>query len=239
MSEEGLRSDVNSLDVLISLAHLYIENGLIDEAKELLKTAIRENKEEIKPYSMLSKIYIDQGEENEAVKLLKTAIEINPENKEIKKMLNSLKIEEEKEKKEEKKKKKEDLKKKDKITKVKLGDSLNEVLEGLLKIKGIVGVLVVDDIGALIDAKIELPMEPESTGAIISSIYDKIRFSSEDLELGSIIKVFFELPGGDIIVLGSKSLRFVVLTTKNVLISGMENLLTEAFSKTIEILGVE
>ncbi len=229
MNEDGLRPDVNSLDVLISLADLYIENGLIDEAKELLKTAIKENKEEIKPYSKLSKIYIDQGEEEAAVEILKSAMEISPENKEIKGLLKSMKIEEEKE----------DTKKKKDITKVELGGSLNEVLENLLKIKGIVGVLIVDDIGALIEAKIELPMERESTGAIISSIYDKIKFSSPDLELGTVSKVFFELPGGNIIVLGSKSLRFIVLTAKNILIGGLADVLTEAFRKTVELLGVE
>jgi len=229
LNEDGLRPDVNSLDVLISLADLYIENGLIDEAKELLKTAIKENKEEIKPYSKLSKIYIDQGEEEAAVEILKSAMEISPENKEIKGLLKSMKIEEEKE----------DTKKKKDITKVELGGSLNEVLENLLKIKGIVGVLIVDDIGALIEAKIELPMERESTGAIISSIYDKIKFSSPDLELGTVSKVFFELPGGNIIVLGSKSLRFIVLTAKNILIGGLADVLTEAFRKTVELLGVE
>lgn len=229
MNEEGLRPDVNSLDVLISLADLYVENGLIDEAKELLKTAIKENKEKIKPYSLLSKIYISQGEEEEAFEVLKSAMEVSPENKEIKQLLQSLKLGEEKEYKTEKKKK----------TKLELGDSLNEVLKNLLKVKGIVGVLVVDDIGALIEANIELPMERESTGAIISSIYDKIRFSSPELELGTISKVFFELPGGNIIVLGSKSLRFIVLTTRNVLIGQLEDMLTSAFHKTIELLGVE
>lgn len=229
MNEEGLRPDVNSLDVLISLADLYVENGLIDEAKELLKTAIKENKEKIKPYSILSKIYISQGEEKEAFEVLKSAVKISPENKEIKQLLESLKLREEKEYKTEKVKK----------TKVELGESLNELLENLLKVKGIVGVLVVDDIGALIEANIELPMERESTGAIISSIYDKIRFSAPDLELGTVSKVFFELPGGNIIVLGSKSLRFIVLTTRNILIGGLEGVLSEAFHKTIELLGVE
>jgi hypothetical protein len=57
--------------------------------------------------------------------------------------------------------------------------------------------------------------------------------------LGTVNKVFFELPGGNIIVLGSKSLRFIVLTTKNILISGLEDVLIEAFRKTIELLGVE
>jgi tetratricopeptide (TPR) repeat protein len=124
LNENGLRPDVNSLDVLISLADLYIENGLMDEAKELLKTAIKENKEEIKPYSKLSKVYIDQGEEDEAVKILKSALEIRPESKEIRGLLKSLKIEEEKEV----------TKKKKEITKVELGGSLNEVLNFPLRI---------------------------------------------------------------------------------------------------------
>jgi predicted regulator of Ras-like GTPase activity (Roadblock/LC7/MglB family) len=233
LNEKGLRPDVNSLDVLISLADLYIENGLIDEAKDLLKTAIKENKEEIEPYTRLSKIYISQGEEREAADLLKNAMRIDPENKEIKQLLKSLKLVEEKEDTKEK------IKEEKKVTKLKLGDSLSEILNNLLKVKGIIGVLVVDDIGALIDANIELPMERESTGAIISSIYDKIRFSSKDLGLGTVSKVFFELPGGNIIVLGSKSLRFIVLTTRNILISELEAILTGAFRKTIELLGVE
>ncbi|MEJ2568400.1 MAG: roadblock/LC7 domain-containing protein [candidate division WOR-3 bacterium] len=228
MNEKGLRPDVNSLDVLISLADLYVENGLIDEAKDLLKTAIEENKEEIKPYSILSKIYIDQGEESEAAEVLKNAMKINPEDKEIKKLLKSLDLEKDVDTKEKKKK-----------PRSKLGDSLNEVLNNLLQVRGIIGVLIVDDIGALIEAKLELPLEKESTGAIISSIFDKIRFSSPDLDLGIINKVFFELPGGNIIVMGSKSLRFIVLTAKNILIGEVENILTEAFHKTIELLGVE
>ena len=228
MNEKGLRPDINSLDVLISLADLYVENGLIDEAKDLLKTAIEENKEEIKPYSMLSKIYIDQGEEQEAAEVLKSAMKINPEDKEINKLLKSLKSG-----------KVVDTKEKEKKPRSKLGDSLDEVLNNLLQVKGIIGVLIVDDIGALIEAKLELPLEKESTGAIISSIFDKIRFSSTDLNLGNINKVFFELPGGNIVVLGSKSLRFIVLTAKNILIGEVDNILTEAFHKTVELLGVE
>ncbi len=233
MNEKGLRPDVNSLDVLISLADLYVENGLIDEAKDLLKTAIKENKEEIKPYSILSKIYISEGEEKEAAEILKNAIKISPEDKEIKKLLKSLKLEVGKAE------TKKIIKDKKKKSKLELGSSLSEVLNNLLKVKGIIGVLVVDDIGALIEASIELPMERESTGAIISSIYDKIRFSSPDLGLGTISKVFFELPGGNIIVLGSKTLRFIVLTTKNILVSQLEDILMEGFYKTIELLGVE
>ena len=228
MNEKGLRPDINSLDVLISLADLYVENGLIDEAKDLLKTAIEENKEEIKPYSMLSKIYIDQGEEKEAAEVLKSAMKINPEDKEINKLLKSLKLEKDVDTKEKKKKPRSEL-----------GDSLDEVLNNLLRVKGIIGVLIVDDIGALIEAKLELPLEKESTGAIISSIFDKIRFSSPDLKLGNINRVFFELPGGNIMVLGSKSLRFIVLTAKNILIGEVDNILTEAFHKTVELLGVE
>ena len=228
MNEKGLRPDINSLDVLISLADLYVENGLIDEAKDLLKTAIEENKEEIKPYSMLSKIYINQGEEKEAAEVLKSAMKINPEDKEINKLLKSLKLEKDVDTKEKKKKPRSEL-----------GDSLDEVLNNLLRVKGIIGVLIVDDIGALIEAKLELPLEKESTGAIISSIFDKIRFSSPDLKLGNINRVFFELPGGNIVVLGSKSLRFIVLTAKNILIGEVDNILTEAFHKTVELLGVE
>ncbi|MEJ2356426.1 MAG: roadblock/LC7 domain-containing protein, partial [candidate division WOR-3 bacterium] len=183
---------------------------------------------EIKPYSMLSKIYINQGEEKEAAEVLKSAMKINPEDKEINKLLKSLKLEKDVDTKEKKKKPRSEL-----------GDSLDEVLNNLLQVKGIIGVLIVDDIGALIEAKLELPLEKESTGAIISSIFDKIRFSSPDLKLGNINRVFFELPGGNIMVLGSKSLRFIVLTAKNILIGEVDNILTEAFHKTVELLGVE
>jgi predicted regulator of Ras-like GTPase activity (Roadblock/LC7/MglB family) len=246
LNEEGLQPDVNSLDVLISLADLYVENGLFDEAKDLLKTAIKENSEVVKPYLSLSKVYISQGEKREAAEILRRALKIEPENVEIKQLFDGLKIE--KEEKKEEKVKEEEIKEKVKIeektkeekpVKIKGGDSLGEVLKNLLKVKGIIGVLVVDDIGALIDANMELPMERESTGAIISSIYDRICYSASDLGLGTVGKVLFELPGGNIVVLGSKSLRFIILTNKNVLLGELENVLIDAFDRTIALLGVE
>lgn len=250
MSEEGLRPDVNSLDVLISLADLYIENGLFEEAKDLLRTAIKENPETAKPYSKLSKIYINQGEEDEAFLILKEALEISPEDEEVNRLIGSLKTIKTKgieKKKEEIKKteeaaaeeKKNQTKKKQLLSVSKSVKSPGQILSSLLKIKGIIGAIVVDDIGALIDARLELPIEQESTGAIISSIYDKIRYSASDLNIGTVNKVFFELPGGNIIVLGSESLRFIVLTTKNVLLGGLEDIVMEAFYKTIEVLGIE
>lgn len=248
MNEEGLRPDVNSLDVLISLADLYIENGLFEEAKDLLRTSIKENPEMVKPYLKLSKIFISQGEEAEAFLILKEALLISPEDEEINRLIGSLKTiksstpEEEKEiKKVEKtvKEKKSETKKEKPVSAPKVVKSSGQILKSLLKIKGIIGAIVVDDIGALIDARLELPIEQESTGAIISSIYDKIRYSALDLNIGTVNKVFFELPGGNIIVLGSESLRFIVLTTKNVLLGGLEDVVMEAFYKTIEVLGIE
>jgi predicted regulator of Ras-like GTPase activity (Roadblock/LC7/MglB family) len=241
LNEEGLQPDVNSLDVLISLADLYVENGLFDEAKDLLKTAIKESGEVVKPYLSLSKIHISQGEKREADEILRRALKIEPENVEIKKLLDGLKIGKE-EKREEKVKEEVKIKEKtkeEKPVKIKSGDSLGEILNSLLKIKGIIGALVVDDIGALIDANMELPMERESTGAIISSIYDKICFSASDLELGAVGKVLFELPGGNIVVLGSKSLRFIILTNRNVLLGELESVLIDAFDRTVSLLGVE
>lgn len=252
MNEEGLRPDVNSLDVLISLADLYIENGLFDEAKELLKTAIKENSESIKPYCKLGKVYISQGENNEAFAVLKEAIKVSPEDKEANELLNSLemgegkvargskKIAKMKELDETKKLKREKLKKVEKTVKIEAGKSLSDILKDLLKVKGIIGAILVDDIGALIEAELELPFEQESTGAIISSIFDKIKYSADsDLNIGVVEKVFFELLGGNIIVLGSKSLRFIVLTTKNVLLGSFEDIVMDAFYKTITLLGVE
>ncbi|MEO0292872.1 MAG: tetratricopeptide repeat protein [candidate division WOR-3 bacterium] len=231
MNKEGLRPDLNSLDVLISLADLYVENGLLEEAKDLLKTAIEENNEAIKPYISLSKIYISQGKKKEAIEILKRAFKIDSENKEIKELLNSLKEETIKEVKEAKK---------EKAPKPKIGgESLTEILDKLTKIKGIIGVLVVDDIGALIEGKVELPIDKESAGAIISSIFDKIQYSAFDLKIGEVSKVLLELPGGNIMVFGSKNLRFIIMTNKNVLLGELENILIEAFDKTLRFLGVE
>jgi len=247
LNEEGLRSDVNSLDVLISLADLYVENGLFEEAKDLLRTAIKENKGTVKPYSKLGKIYISQGEEDKAYLVLKEALEISPEDKEINELIGSLKTveestvprEEEIKKEEKTDKKKSKTIEKPHTIKFKPAKSPGEILKELLNIEGIIGALVVDDIGALIDARVELPIEQESTGAIISSIYDKIRYSASDLKIGEVKKVFFELPGGNIVVLGSESLRFIVLTTKNVILGGLEDVVMEAFYKTIEVLGIK
>jgi len=207
------------LDILISLAEFYVKSGLFDEAENLLQTAIQQNENVVEPYCCLGRIYLDGGMEDKAVEILKKAEKIDPENKVVRELLESIGYTEKEE------------------TLIK--DSLDEVLNKLLEIKGIVGVILVDEVGALISAQIGLPLGGETTGAIISSLFNKIDRTAKELMIGNLNRLFFELPGGNISVFGTQTLRLIVLSRGDLFISKVENSIEEAFKRSLEILGVD
>jgi predicted regulator of Ras-like GTPase activity (Roadblock/LC7/MglB family) len=240
--QDGLQSDAKSLDVLMSLADLYVKNGLVGEAKGLLKTAIEQNKNAVEPYSRLCKIYLKEGNKDKALKVLRDALIIEPENETLNNLLNS--IEEEKEEKEYKKEKKEKseeiIEKEIKAKKeMPLDQLIKAEIEKLLKIEGIMGVIMVDEVGSLIFAELNLPLDDESTGAIINTIYNRINETMEDLNLEKLNEVIIELPGGNIIIFGTINIRFITLVKRDIHISTIEENIKEIFDKTRAILGVD
>jgi len=236
MSQDELQSDSNSLDVLLSLADLYVQNGLVKEAKGLLKTAIEQNRDAVEPYLSLSKIYLEEGNRQKAIEILKKAEDINPENQNIMELLWSIKVVGEAEEVPEA----EEAPLVEEITEgeVTIESSIERELGKLLKIEGIAGAILVDDVGSLIQAELDLPLDEESTGAIINTIYNRIKETTKELELGGIRRVLFELPGGSIFMLGTPSIRFIVLTKRNIHFASLEGKIKEVFERIRTILGV-
>ena len=237
MSQDELQSDSNSLDVLLSLADLYVQNGLVKEAKGLLKTAIEQNRDAVEPYLSLSKIYLEEGDRQKAIEILKKAEDINPENQNIVELLWSIDVVGEAEEVPEA----EEAPIVEEITEgeVTIKSSIARELGKLLKIEGIAGAILVDDVGSLIQAELDLPLDEESTGAIINTIYNRIKETTKELELGGIRRVLFELPGGSIFMLGTPSIRFIVLTKRNIRFASLEGKIKEVFERIRTILGVD
>lgn len=240
--QDGLQSDANSLDVLMSLADLYMKNGLVDEAKGLLKTAIEQNKNVVEPYSKLCKIYIKEDNRDKALKVLRDALVIEPENETLKELLKSIEEEEkEKEYKREEKEKSEEIIEKEIEAKkdIPLDQLIKAEIEKLLKIEGIMGIIMVDEVGSLIFAELNLPLDVESTGAIVNTIYNRINETMEDLNLEKLNEVIIELPGGNIFIFGTINIRFIALVKKDIHISTLEESIKEIFDRTRVILGVD
>lgn len=241
MMQDGLQSDANSLDVLLSLADLYVQNGLIEEAKALLKTAIEQNKDAVDPYCSLGKIYLKEGNRGRAIKILKQAEMIDPENKIIQDLLQATGKEEvvEELKVVERVEKKGELEEVEEVSGVPLEDLIKRELDKLLKEEGIMGIILVDEGGSLIYAELNLPLDEESTGAIINTIYNRINETVKDFDLGDLKEVIFELPGGNIFVLGTLSIRFIVLVKRDIHIASLEGEIREIFERTKAILEVD
>ncbi len=231
MMRGGLQSDSNSLDVLLSLADLYVQNGLIEEAKGLLKTAIEKNKNVAEPYLNLGKIYLKEGNRQRAIKILKQAEKIEPENKTLQELLSSIVVEETEEI--------EGVEELAKVEEAPLKDSLKRELNKLLKMQGVVGVVLVDEGGALIHSELSLPLDEDTTGVIINTIYNRIEETTDSLDLGSLKEVLFELPGGNIFVLGTAYIRFIVLTKRDIPFADLERKIREVFFSTKDILEVD
>ncbi|MCK4420816.1 hypothetical protein KAW48_03380 [candidate division WOR-3 bacterium] len=219
MNQDGLRSDASSVEVLISLADLYIENGLIKEAKGLLETAIKQNKGVIEPYLQLGSIYIEEGNTDMALEVLSKAERIDPRNKNLQNMFESIGV------------------KKEEEETVSLDDLLKREMDTLLKIQGILGIILVDEVGSPILAELKLPLNEDDTGVVISSIYKKIEDTFIELSMGDLRNIFLELPGGNILVFGTSSLRLIILYKKGTLYVSKGNEIRKVFKKIVNILG--
>jgi len=224
MTQDGLQSDASSLDVLISLADLYVQNGLIEEAKGLLETAIEQNRNIAEPYFSLGKIYSEEGNREKAVLLLREAEKIDPKNQSIKELLSSIGEEEGLEK---------------AVEEIPLKGALRRELDKILKIEGVTGVILVDEIGSPIQAELDLPLDDDSTGAIITTVYNRIDGTTKSIGLGVLKVVLFELPGGNIFVFGTVSLRLIVLARRDIHFASIEGRIREVFERTKSILEVD
>lgn len=256
MNHDGLKSDSNSVDVLISLADLYIENGLKNEAKKLLQSAIKENSEIKETYIKLSSLYLEENERNKAIKLLEKGLNFVSDDKEILEMLESIRGEKGKKEEVEKKEKaiEEEVMEKETLkdteekpvemeeveeSQFSLEQLLEKEIKKLLKQGQILGVIIVDEDGSPVMADIDLPLNEDSTGVIVSSIYRKVSQTIDEFNMGTMKRVFFEFPGGNIFIYGISYLRFIVLFRGEVINTEVEKIIENGFARIIDILEVE
>ncbi|RKZ21392.1 hypothetical protein DRQ23_07190 [bacterium] len=77
LDNDGLKSAPGSIDVMISLADLYIQNNLLDQAVELLSGVYSENPDEPRIIEKLIELYILKGNETKAKILLQQGLSVD------------------------------------------------------------------------------------------------------------------------------------------------------------------
>ena len=101
--EDNLKTAPNSL-IFVSLASMYLDNGMVDEAIDLCKSGLKIEPENEEAYLILAQAEIEKGNIDDAQKRLVELLERNPENAAAKGLLGQIekhKKEEEEEKVEE------------------------------------------------------------------------------------------------------------------------------------------
>ena len=244
MDEDGLKSAPGSLAVLTSLADLYLQSGLVDQAVELLKSAMENNPSYIPAYQKLIESYLLKGDINMAKSHLNKALRIDPENK----LLLTIKEKVFKEEGEatttaiaekppaetrqiraKKTPASEEIheggkgvteekviKEEQNVLPEKESDPIKMILNPLFSMGKILGTILSDDSGLLISQVVEVPIDTESTGALISSILLETMETIKKINLGDLEYLIFELPKGKIFVLASQPLILTILTGKDI-----------------------
>jgi len=242
LDENGLKNAPGSLAVLTSLADLYLQSGLVDQAVELLKSAIENNPSYIPAYQKLIESYLLKGNINMAKSHLSKALRIDPENKllltikekvfkeqgetssniaeKLSTETQQIKAKEtpplEERHEEEKEATEEAIKKGQKVLTEKEADPIKMILNPLFSIEEILGTILSDNSGLLISQVVKVPIDTESTGALISSILLETMETIKKINLGDLEYLIFELPKGKIFVLASPPLVLTILTGKNI-----------------------
>jgi len=243
LDEDGLKSAPGSLAVLTSLADLYLQSGLVDQAVELLKSAIENNPSYIPAYQKLIESYLLKGDINMAKSHLSKALRIDPENKLLLTIKEKVFKEEgeatttisEKPSTETKQIKEEEtpsfeeihkegkgiteeevIKEEQKVLPEKESDPIKMMLNPLFSIGEILGTILSDDSGLLISQVVKVPIDTESTGALISSILLETMETIKKINLGELEYLIFELPKGKIFVLASQPLILTILAEKDI-----------------------
>jgi len=90
--KEKLEAAPNSL-IFVSLASMYLDNGMVDEAIDLCKAGLNIEPENEEAHLILAKAEIEKGEKENAKKRLIELLEKNPENTTAKEVLKKLETE--------------------------------------------------------------------------------------------------------------------------------------------------
>ncbi len=219
MTDE-LMSSPESSSVIVSLARLYLENKMFDQAIELCLSSLESSPESEELYLILYEAYMGKGETGKAREIVKKGLSHIPGSERLKKLVE--------EKKEEvpapppppPEEKVEEVPEEVPPEKVEVeeGDPVLSVLKKFLSLKDIYGVLLVDESGLLISQASRKEFDYETTAALIASMYSEAKDALEKLELGGFESGIVELPRGKIFIFEEGGIILSVLAGKNVML---------------------
>jgi len=297
MAKEGLQSTPGGASVIIALADLYFQNGMLEQAIDLAKSAIEKNSEAIEAYIILTKVYKQKGDTEKAQEFAEKGLKIAPENPDLKEYISgpkeisseqeipAIKKEEIPEQKiseegpseqgvvavEEKKTTSEETLTEQKtqeaekevapaeeveeiekveqspvstiieeespppqkiVIKEEKEPTIQDILSEITHIKGIFGALVIDKTGLPIAQKLNIPLDIESTSALISVINTEAKESIGRMGIGEFIDGIIEMEKGKIFIFDIDSIILSILTNKEV----MMGLIMVKVRKAIKIL---
>ncbi len=285
MADEGLQSAPGGASVIMALADLYFQNGMLDQAIDLATSAIEKNPEAIEAYIILAKVYKQKGDMEKMQEFAEKGLKIAPDNPDLKEYISAPKeipseqkiptikeektpeqeiseeipseqevvtVEEKKTPSEEiptEQKIQEAVKKEEVVSVEKTGEieekveqtpvstvieeespppqkivvkgekepTIQDILSEITHIKGIFGALVIDETGLPIAQKVNVPLDIESTSALISVINKEARESIGRMGIGNFTDGIIEMEKGKIFIFDIDPVILSILTNKEVM----------------------
>lgn len=200
--KEKLEAVPNSL-IFVSLASMYLDNGMVDEAIDLCKAGLNIEPENEEAHLILSKAEIEKGEKENAKKRLIELLERNPENTTAKEVLKKLeteiseqtsapemKVEDEKivsEAKEEKEEKSE--------TKVEFETLLMEKINKINQVEGIINCFFRLKDGRIIKTS-QLVGNIDDVLPLLDSLLSSVKSTARELKMGKLKVILIEIDRG-------------------------------------------
>lgn len=224
--DDSLKSSPKSIDTIIMLADFYIQNNLVDQAIEVLKSTLEDKKEFTKVFIKLIEAYLIKGDEDNAKLTLDRGLKIEPENEELNRLKNKFKIKIEVESTIQEEitievpednvvLKRDEIIEEEKTEKgiAPLKSILNELS---LRSKDLMGTLLIDETGILIAEDLKIPIDVEGTAAMIAAVYADIEDVIKKIKLGLFEYMYFDFPKGKLLAIYSKPVIFVILGSKEI-----------------------
>lgn len=202
MSDE-LMSSPESSSVIVSLARLYLENRMFDQAIELCVSSLESSPEIEELYLILHEAYSKKGEIEKANEIVRKGLEHIPGSEKLRALVEE-KVEEAKV---------------EEVPKEELEeDPIISTLKKLVSLKDIYGVLLIDESGLLISQTSIKEFDFETTAALIASMYSEAKDALEKIGLGRFENGIVELPRGKIFMFEDGGIILSVLTGKEVML---------------------
>ncbi len=212
--EDNLKTAPNSL-IFVSLASMYLDNGMVDEAIDLCKSGLKIEPENEEAHLILAQAEMEKGSIDNAQKRLVKLLQRNPENAAAKGLLDQMekrkkdeegkseevKPEEGKGKSEEVKEE-EGRKKKEEIVKDEISEEekrLEELLTGniddIIRIEGVINCFFRLKTGRIIKSA-NFVGQIDEVLPMLDSLLDAVKSSSQELNMGEVTLILIEIEKG-------------------------------------------